>query len=70
MKSEEGLMAKCLALLQHLFDKPRDAMSERVKFRRLRQGAGESIASFMTKLREQSRYCAFGPLEDEMIRGH
>ena len=68
VKSEEGLMAKCLSLLHHLFDKPRDAMSERVKFRRLRQKAGESVASFMTNLREQSRYCAFGPLEDEMIR--
>ncbi|XP_043194543.1 uncharacterized protein LOC122366396 [Amphibalanus amphitrite] len=68
VKSEDGGMAQCLSLLQHLFDKPRDIMSERVKFRRLRQKTGESTASFITTLREQSRYCAFGALEDEMIR--
>ena len=68
VKSEGGGMTRCVMLLQLLFDKPRDAMSERVKFRRIRQKVGEPTVSFMTNLREQSRYCAFGMLEDEMIR--
>ena len=61
-------MSDCLSLLRKLFEKPRDAMSERLKFRRCRQRAGESVATFLTNLREQSQYCDFGSLEDEMIR--
>lgn len=61
-------MSGCLSLLRKLFEKPRDAMSERLKFRRCRQKPGETVAMFLTNLREQSQYCDFGSLEDEMIR--
>ena len=67
-ESQGNVMSDCLALLQQLFEKPRDVMSERIKFRRCRQQPGESVTVFLTNLREQSRHCAFGNLEDEMIR--
>ena len=68
VKSEGNIMTVCLSLLGELFEKPKDAMSERLKFRRCRQKPGESVAVFLTNLREQSQYCDFGLLEDEMIR--
>ncbi|XP_043239605.1 uncharacterized protein LOC122390579 [Amphibalanus amphitrite] len=67
-ESQGNVMSDCLSLLQQLFEKPRDVMSERIKFRRCRQKPGETVTVFLTNLREQSRHCAFGALEDEMIR--
>ena len=68
VKREGELFAQTLELLRKIFDSPRDAMSERMLFRKCRQGPGEDVRTYLTNLRDRSRYCAFGELEDQMIR--
>ena len=66
-KSDKSLVADTIAVLGRLFAKKADVITERVLFRKCTQGQA-TIRTFLANLRERSQKCAFGALEDEMIR--
>ena len=54
-------------LKDHLAPKPK-AISEQYKFGMLKQYSGESLSSFMSRVKEAGHTCNFGALYDQMIR--
>ncbi|XP_043219856.1 uncharacterized protein LOC122380615 [Amphibalanus amphitrite] len=65
--SDTTLVEDTVAVLCRLFVSKTDIISERIKFRKCRQQAS-SVRTYLANLREGSQKCAFGNLEDEMIR--
>ena len=61
------LVDATIAILGRLFEKKADVITERVRFRKCTQGQAP-VRTFLANLRECSQRCAFGALEDEMIR--
>lgn len=54
--------------LAKLFVQDSDVRTERVRFRRCVQMPGQSSVIFLANLKEAAMKCAFGQLQDEMIR--
>ena len=53
---EGELLTSTISLLSKIFEAPRDAMTERVKFRKCKQAAGEDVRTYLTNLRDRSQY--------------
>ena len=51
----------------HLSPRPK-AISEQYKFGLLKQDSGETLSSFMSRVKEAGSTCGFGPMYDQMIR--
>ena len=64
---ERSLVDAAIDVLGRLFEKKADVITERVLFRKCVQGVA-TVRTFLANLRECSQRCAFGALEDEMIR--
>ncbi|KAF0302598.1 hypothetical protein FJT64_025303 [Amphibalanus amphitrite] len=62
-----SLVDATVDVLSRLFEKKSDVITERVLFRKCTQGQ-TTVRTFLANLRERSQRCAFGALEDEMIR--
>ena len=67
MSATTPLVDATIAILGRLFEKKADVITERVLFRKCTQGQAP-VRTFLANLRECSQRCAFGALEDEMIR--
>lgn len=64
---QTSLVDDTIAVLARLFEKKADVITERMLFRKCVQGQA-TVRTFLANLRECSQRCAFGTLEDEMIR--
>ena len=62
-----SLVDATVDVLSRLFERKSDVITERVLFRKCTQGQ-TTVRTFLANLRERSQRCAFGALEDEMIR--
>lgn len=56
------------AILEHYFKPAKNVIYERYVFGCCKQEDGESIDSFVTRLREKAATCDYGALRDELIR--
>lgn len=57
-----------LGALQRHFEPTRNVVYERFKFNTCEQSQGETVAQYITKLRQLASTCEFGGLESELIR--
>ena len=57
-----------LTALQAHFEPTRNVIYERFKFNTCEQSKGETVAQYITKLRQLASTCEFGSLENDLIR--
>ena len=57
-----------LTALQAHFEPTRNVIYERFKFNTCEQSQGETVAQYITKLRQLASTCEFGSLENDLIR--
>ena len=58
----------CMAALENYFKPQRNVVYERYVFNSCEQNQGESVDSYVTRLRKFASSCEFGTLTDELIR--
>ena len=59
---------KILQALERHFEPTRNIIYERYKFNTCEQDQGETVAQYITKLRQLASTCEFGVLENDIIR--
>ena len=59
---------KILQALERHFEPTRNVIYERYKFNTCEQDQGETVAQYITKLRQLASTCEFGVLEKDLIR--
>uniref|UniRef100_A0A673W9M9 Gypsy retrotransposon integrase-like protein 1 n=1 Tax=Salmo trutta TaxID=8032 RepID=A0A673W9M9_SALTR len=66
--AQQGNATAILDALEHYFKPAKNVIYERYVFGCCKQEDGESIDSFVTRLREKAATCDYGALRDELIR--
>lgn len=66
-EEEQGDPKKILDALEKYFKPAKNVIYERYLFRSCKHEEGQSIDTFVTRLREKAATCEYGQLKDEMI---